>query len=165
MLLTHFECRHSTTAIINFDCRRDGAHWKFRIHSPSVGCLVNKFSSQFSSIFILCTTFPSIIQAPLICRNGETTIKKTKTKKYVGAHLLSYSSSSMNEKMLKLKRPIFIFPMMITNFEIVKYCCVCTTTMTAIRSAHALIDWLSTYINMKIHSHSRTHTQIHNNSS
>lgn len=38
---------------------------------------------------------------------------------------------------LKLKRPIFIFPMTITNFEIIKYCCETTmTTMQCTLSPH-----------------------------
>lgn len=71
---------------------------------------VAKFHIPYSSHLVFTFVCNSINHtAPVMCRNGE--------KKVV----------------LKLKRPIFILPMMITNFEIIKYCC--ETTMTAMQNA------------------------------
>lgn len=73
--------------------------------------LVNKFnlsSSTLAYLYFVCISINHA--APLIYRNsGDGDEYKKKS-------------------MLKLKRPIFIFPMMITNFEIIKYCCAATIT-------------------------------------
>lgn len=53
MAVTHFgRRRHSTTAIVNFDCRRDEAHCKFSIHD--VHCFGAQVSSQ---LFLFCVHF------------------------------------------------------------------------------------------------------------